>query len=258
MEAVEKNSKSQLARLYKVSLPNTWNYGVADEFMRDYIHRNFVSKGMCAEYAIHDSVNSDEVHNLHCHIMLTMRPILENGEWCDKQKKVYKYDVFGNKTRKANGRYDCSTVKTTDWDNKGNARKWRKDLVEGINSMNMKIGNRDEAWEWRSFKERGLDLKPTIHLGEQATALERKGIHTDKGDYNRDVQTLNALNIRLKEIEEYEKRTAEQARREKASTDAREIMLFAFFLFYNKSLVIVGGVSFYELVYGHILVKISH
>ena len=73
-----------------------------------------------------------------------MRPILENGEWGDKQKKVYKYDAFGNKIRKANGRYDCSTVKTTDWDNKGNARKWRKDLVEGINSMNMKIGNRDE------------------------------------------------------------------------------------------------------------------
>ncbi|MBO6147355.1 MAG: MobA/MobL family protein, partial [Lachnospiraceae bacterium] len=119
-----------------------------------------------------------------------------------------KYDEHGNKIRKKNGRYDCTTVKTTDWDSKDNARKWRKDLVESINEMNKRLGN-DEVWEWRSFKELGSDLKPTIHLGEQASALERKGIRTEKGDYNREVQVLNALNKQLKELEEYESENAE-------------------------------------------------
>ena len=79
--------------------------------------------------------------------------------------------------------------------------------MESINEMNKRLGN-DEIWEWRSFKELGSDLKPTIHLGEQASALERKGIRTEKGDYNRDVQVLNALNKQLKEIEEYESENA--------------------------------------------------
>ena len=214
VEAVEKHSKAQLARLYKVSLPNAWSHDIAVRFMQDYINRNFVSKGMCAEYAVHDSVNQDGVHNLHCHILLTMRPILDNGEWGEKQKKIYKYDSQGNKLRKKNGRYDCTTVKTTDWDNRENARKWRKDLVDSINVVNEHMGN-DEVWEWRSFRERGLDLKPTIHLGEQAAALERKGVHTDKGDYNRDVKTLNSLNAQLKDIETLEAQAEAEGAKEK-------------------------------------------
>lgn len=196
VEKVEKHAKAQLCRLNKYSLPNWMSYELADKFVQDFIKRNFVSKGMCAEYAIHDSVNEKGERNLHVHILLTMRPILENGEWGEKSRKVYKYDKDGNKIKKKNGRYDCTTEKTTDWDDKGNARKWRQDLVESINKVAEEIGIEDERWEWRSFKERGLDIKPTIHLGEKATALERKGIHTDKGDYNREVAILNSLIVK--------------------------------------------------------------
>ena len=127
-------------------------------------------------------------------------PILENGEWGEKSRKVYKYDKDGNKIKKKNGRYDCTTEKTTDWDNKGNAKMWRKDLVETINKVAEEIGIEDERWEWKSFKDRGLEIKPTIHLGEKATALERKGIHTDKGDYNREVSYLNSLIVKVREF----------------------------------------------------------
>ena len=56
--------------------------------MRDYVERNFVSKGMCAEFAIHDSENKETgQRNLHCHIMLTIRGIDEYGQWMQKSKK---------------------------------------------------------------------------------------------------------------------------------------------------------------------------
>lgn len=200
VEKVEKHAKAQLCRLNKYSLPNWMSYELADKFVQDFIKRNFVSKGMCAEYAIHDSVNEKGERNLHVHILLTMRPILENGEWGEKSRKVYKYDKDGNKIKKKNGRYDCTTEKTTDWDDKENARKWRQDLVESINKVADEIGIEDERWEWRSFKERGLDIKPTIHLGEKATALERKGIRTEKGDYNREVKYLNSLIVKAVEL----------------------------------------------------------
>ena len=93
VEKVEKHSKAQLCRLLKYSLPNWMSYELADKVARDIIQRNFVSKGMCAEYAIHDSVNDKGEHNLHIHILLTMRPILENGEWREKSRKIYKLDT---------------------------------------------------------------------------------------------------------------------------------------------------------------------
>ena len=73
VELAEKSKNAQLARMYKVSLPNDWSYEFAVEVMRDYIKRNFVSQGMCADFAIHDSENEKHQRNLHCHIMLTMR-----------------------------------------------------------------------------------------------------------------------------------------------------------------------------------------
>jgi len=67
--------------MLKASLPNDWSYELAEEVVRDYVQRNFVDKGMCADWAIHDSENDKGQRNLHIHVLLTMRPIMENGEW---------------------------------------------------------------------------------------------------------------------------------------------------------------------------------
>ena len=57
VEMNEKGSNAQLARTYRIELPNEWSYELATEVVRDYVNRNFVSKGMCAQFAIHDSEN---------------------------------------------------------------------------------------------------------------------------------------------------------------------------------------------------------
>nr|WP_242829147.1 MobA/MobL family protein [Butyrivibrio fibrisolvens] len=51
----------------------------------------------------------------------------------------------------------------------------------------------NEYWEHRSFKELGIEEPPTIHLGSKANALEKKGIHTERGDYNRKVMEIRGL-----------------------------------------------------------------
>ena len=187
-----KSAKAQLARSYKINLPNEWSYELAIEVMRDYVKRNFVDDGMCAQFAIHDSENPNtHQRNLHCHIMLTMRPILEDGSWGDKQKKIYALDADGNKIRKKNGQYKCTTQDVTGWNSRENARKWRKDLADTINAVNDKNGLRENFWEHRSFAEQGLDTIPQIHLGEKASALERAGIQTERGNVNRRIMEQN-------------------------------------------------------------------
>lgn len=207
VEKAEKGTKAQLARTYKVSLPNEWSYELATEVMRDYVNRNFVKEGMCAFFAIHDSETPKTgQRNLHCHIMLTMRGIDENGKWMPKQKKVYLKDENGEripfidpktgqqKVDKQNRKqWKCTTLDTNDWSSKEKAKIWRKDMVDTINSVNEQIGATEHIWEHRSFKELGLDILPQIHLGPKASALERAGIRSIRGDINRRIQASNAI-----------------------------------------------------------------
>ncbi len=191
VEMVEKNKNAQLCRMMKASLPNNWSYEVAKETVRQYVMDNFVSKGMCCEWAIHDSVNKHGQRNLHFHCLMTLRAMDENGKWLPKQRKIYILDENGNKIRRGKN-YLCKTEQVTDWNDKGKAKEWRKNLSDLINKTNdaLKI---NETWEHRSFKELGIDALPTIHLGSEANALENKGIHTERGDYNRKVMEMRGL-----------------------------------------------------------------
>lgn len=212
VEMIEKSSDAQLARTYKVELPNEWSYELATEVMRDYVKRNFVDLGMCAQFAIHDSENEKTgQRNLHCHILLTMRSIDENGKWMAKQKKVYLTDENGEripiidkktgvqKVDKQNRKqWKCKTIDTNDWNSRENAKKWRKDITDTINSVNQKMGMTENFWEYRSFKEQGLDIIPEIHLGEKASALEKAGIQSIRGNINREIRKQNAIILQAK------------------------------------------------------------
>lgn len=192
------NSKAQLARSIRASLPNDWSYEVAVDAMRKYVKENFVDRGMCCEWAIHDSEHNGQ-RNLHCHILLTLRPILADGSWGDKQKKVYLLDEDGNKIIGKNGKPKCTTEDLTGWSRKENAKLWRSNLKELINETNEKL-KLDERWDDRSFKEQGLDIEPEVHLGPRAMALEREGIRTEKGDINREIRKHNMLILQAKAI----------------------------------------------------------
>lgn len=211
VENSEKSSNAQLARTFRVELPNEWSYELATDVMRDYIKRNFTDKGMCVQFAIHDSENNKGQRNLHCHMLLTLRGIDENGKWLPKQKKEYITDENNNRIPlidKKTGKqkvdshnrkqWKCRTVSTNDWSSKENAKKWRIELTDTINSVNEKLGMTENYWEHRSFKEQGLDIVPQIHLGEKASALERAGIRSIRGDINREIikNNINILNAR--------------------------------------------------------------
>ncbi len=193
VELAEKGKRAQLARMLKASLPNDWSYELAEETVRDYVQRNFVSQGMCADWAIHDSENREGQRNLHIHVLLTMRPLTQDGKWGAKQRKVYILDKDGNKIRNWNGKgYRSTTEFTTDWNDRKKAKIWRKDLADTINAVNEKagIGGR---WEYRSFRELGIEREPSIHLGAGAGRLEKKGIQTGRGNINREIMEQNAL-----------------------------------------------------------------
>ncbi len=88
--AVEENEKtkdSRLAREFVVALPIELSEVQWEKLLSDFISDTFVADGMCADVAIHDP--DPPGHNPHAHIMVTVRPLNENGTWQYKTGKEY-------------------------------------------------------------------------------------------------------------------------------------------------------------------------
>lgn len=86
--AVEENEKtkdSRLAREFVVALPIEMGKAEWQSLLTEFIQDNFVADGMCADVCIHDT----DGHNSHAHIMVTVRPLAENGQWQYKTEKEY-------------------------------------------------------------------------------------------------------------------------------------------------------------------------
>lgn len=85
VEAAEKSKDSRLARELVVALPIELDKTQWIKLLTEYIQKNFVAEGMCADVAIHDT----DGHNPHAHILLTVRPMDNKGRWQNKTEKEY-------------------------------------------------------------------------------------------------------------------------------------------------------------------------
>ena len=85
VEEVETAKDSRLAREFVVALPIELSREQQIELLQDFIREQFVADGMCADAAIHDT----DGHNPHAHILLTVRPLDEQGRWQYKTEKEY-------------------------------------------------------------------------------------------------------------------------------------------------------------------------
>ena len=201
VEKIEKAKNSQLAREIELALPVELTKEQNIFLVHEYVKRHFVNHGMCADIAIHNTGGG----NPHAHVLLTMRPFNEDRTWGDKQKKVYHFDEQGSKIYDPIKRqYKCSKVQTTDWNEQTKAEEWRgawADYVNGVLEHNGHAARIDH----RSYARQGIDQIPTIHLGAAASQMEKRGIRTERGDINRDIevsnQQLRQLKVRLSKLQ---------------------------------------------------------
>ena len=192
VEKIEKAKNSQLAREIEVALPVELDREKQIQLVREYVQDNFVSAGMCADIAFHDKKNG----NPHAHIMLTMRPLEQSGEWGAKSKKEYILDKNGQRIKLKNGSFKTRKVDLTDWNDKDKAEVWRQAWADVTNKY-LAEQNIPQRIDHRSYERQGIEQIPTVHMGVAATQMERKGIVTEKGEKNRLIREQNRL---LKEV----------------------------------------------------------
>lgn len=233
VEEGEKTKDSRLAREFVVALPveldkRQW-IGLVSEFIQD----NFVSDGMCADVAIHDT----DGHNPHAHILLTMRPLDEKGTWQYKTEKEYLCVRDGEergftaaefKTAQGEGwekQYPYKVGKKkvymtpTAAEVQGLERaskypkstkygrqnpitaRWNSEeqLIAwraawaGASNRYLEKAGREERIDHRSHAERGLDEHPTIHEGVSARKMEKAGFVSERCETNRLIRADNAV-----------------------------------------------------------------
>lgn len=188
VEQIEKACNSQLARELEVALPIELSREEQVRLIRAYCSSQFVSRGMCADFNIHDTGSG----NPHAHILLTMRPMDERGKWLPKSKKEYVLDENGERIRLSSGRYKTRKVDLVDWNSQENAEVWRKVWADLANEF-LERNNRPERIDHRSYERQGIDQIPTVHIGVAASQMEKKGIATERGELNRSIKAANRL-----------------------------------------------------------------
>ena len=185
VEKIEKSKNSQLAREINIALPKELSLEKQIDLTREFVKDTFVNQGMVADISIHDSKKG----NPHAHIMLTMRPF-ENGEWGAKAKKEYILDKKGEKIKLKSGEYKSRKIDTVDWNKKENLEKWREQLATHTNKCLERNGI-EERIDHRTLKEQGVERVPQIHVGTHASAMEKRGVESERGQLNNEIKELN-------------------------------------------------------------------
>lgn len=238
LERTEKTKDSRLAREFVVALPIELSREAQISFLRDFIQKNFVDMGMCADFAIHDT----DGHNPHAHILLTVRPLEADGTWQYKTQKEYL--CIRNGEEKGFTASEFKAAQTEGWEKQYPYKVGKKKVYmtpsaaqeHGYiradkhpkstrfgrqNPVSEQWNSEEQLYDWRkawadavnhtlqkhqidarvdhrSFADQGRDEQPTIHDGYHARDMEKKGLISNRCEINRQIRSDNRLFRELK------------------------------------------------------------
>ena len=193
VEKAERGKNAQLAYSFEISLQNEFSLEENIALAREFLFREFVSRGMTVDVSFHEKECEDGgTPNPHFHFLCPIRPMEQDGTWGIKQRREYVLDEEGNRIRDQNGEFVFNAVPTTDWGSPETLEHWREAWAEMCNAKFAEKGLTVRI-DHRSYERQGVDLLPTIHEGATVRAMEKKGIRTEKGEFNRWIKATNAV-----------------------------------------------------------------
>jgi ATP-dependent exoDNAse (exonuclease V) alpha subunit len=142
VEAAEVRKDAQLAREVEFALPRELEQADAIQVARDFVSREFVERGMCADLNVHWDIGADGMAKPHAHVMLTMREVDETG--------------FGAKVR--------------DWNSTQLLEHWREAWAQHLNRA-LAERDIDVSVDHRSLEAQGIDLEPQNKIGPAASRM---------------------------------------------------------------------------------------
>ena len=214
-ERNETRKNSRVAREWLIALPHELGEQDRKDLAHDFARTLADRYQVIADCAIHVPTDKEIERgasplNFHAHILLTTRTAT-----IDDDGKIYLTK-------------DKADSEISDDDRR----------KKGLPRMSAEIKTVRELWEHtankvleakghhlidsRSYKSQGIDLVPQIKMGKDATHMERKGMPTEKGAFNRQITQSNEL-VWNKHLDDNQKTNAKADR---TIADLRESKLF--------------------------------
>lgn len=177
-EQSENRKDSRTAREYIIAIPhelmteqNPDGTKLAIIFAQQLAEKYDVA----VDIAIHEPDKNGSDKNYHAHIMTTTRKLVHTKDGISLTDKA-DIELSNRKLKELD--------KLKNQDQITEIREIWADLANSYLSDDNKIDH-------RSFVDRNLDIAPTVKLGWRASAMERDGIKTDRGDINRQIKSDN-------------------------------------------------------------------
>lgn len=199
-ESSEKRKDGTTAREYEIALPeeltNEERKALVQEFGKHLVERH----GCAVDIAVHKPNRKGDQRNHHAHILCTTRHFQPGGELgakCDVElsdRDRQKKNLPGRKTE-----LDATRAQWAHLVNRALERTGHKERVSH-----------------ESLEAQGIQREPTNHLGPVATAMERRGESSERGDLNRAPVENRVVQDELAATEQV------QAGTERMRTQARE------------------------------------
>ena len=167
-ELREKRKDAQTAREVNIAFPSEFSQRQRRQAGLQ-IGQWIVNRYGCAvDICWHAPDREGDQRNHHAHIMFTARRF-ENGDWAAKKDNP------------------LDSPKTS-----SEELKTLRAALAGVMNDIAAREQLDVYVEHVSFEKRGLDREATKHLGPTASAMERRGQASDRGEENREIEQRNA------------------------------------------------------------------
>ena len=173
-EAAEKRKDARVARDYEVAIPKELSLAQGIDLVRDFAHELVERYDVAVDFNVHkDDLRSWDGtakgwQGYHAHILSSTRKLGPDGFGAKAAIEL------GDRDRKAiglgSGAAEISFIRER-WEIVANRHLEQAGVLQRIDR--------------RSLKDQGIDRDPTVHLGPEVTALERKGVTSRLGDLNR-------------------------------------------------------------------------
>jgi hypothetical protein len=186
-ESAEKRKDGTPAREYTIALPAELNSEERKNLTREFAQHLVSSYGVAVDYSLHAPDKKADGRNFHAHILCSTRVV---GNDCLLHEKASV--ELSNRDR----------IKAGLIQNKEELFKNRQIFADMCNHY-LEMAGHDVRVDPRSYKDRGItDKTPDIHLGPAATAIERRGGLSKRGNINRENR---ALEMELQQAREEKK-----------------------------------------------------
>jgi exonuclease VII small subunit len=192
VEQHEKRRDSRLAREFEVALPTELDAAQRQVLARQFAQELVERYGIAVDVCIHRPHRHGDDRNHHAHILTSTRTLGPDG-WGAKIKAL----------DGPTGRQEVEHCRER-WEALSNQALERAGHAVRIDRRRLDV-QREEALERGELdRAAALDREPTVHLGPDASALERRGValecrerHTERHEAKRQCRDIDRDRIRL-------------------------------------------------------------